>query len=133
MRLEKGEPFPYVLGHWEFFGMDFDISPDVLIPRPETELLVEKAIAWLRAAPCPPGQLPTSAQDRAPSPYRSQSMSQMPSSSPPIFPRMHYRLPKAMHWELNVDHRVKFVQCDLLPEMFTIERHLDSHLRQPAS
>src|SRR3970040_355723 len=43
-RLERGEPFPYVLGHWEFFGLDFDITPDVLIPRPEPELLVEKPI-----------------------------------------------------------------------------------------
>lgn len=48
MRLESGEPFPYVLGHWEFFGLEFDVTPDVLIPRPETELLVEKAIAWLQ-------------------------------------------------------------------------------------
>lgn len=47
-RLENGEPFPYVLGQWEFFGMEFDITPDVLIPRPETELLVEKAIAWMQ-------------------------------------------------------------------------------------
>ena len=47
-RLENNEPFPYVLGQWEFFGMDFDITPDVLIPRPETELLVEKAIAWMQ-------------------------------------------------------------------------------------
>jgi release factor glutamine methyltransferase len=50
-RLESGEPLPYVLGHWEFLGMDFDITPDVLIPRPETELLVERAIAWLRQFP----------------------------------------------------------------------------------
>lgn len=50
-RLENGEPLPYVLGHWEFFGMDFDLTPDVLIPRPETELLVEKAIAWLLQSP----------------------------------------------------------------------------------
>src|SRR3990170_8838474 len=50
-RLESGESFPYVLGHWEFFGLDFDITPDVLIPRPETELLVEKAIAWLQESP----------------------------------------------------------------------------------
>ncbi|RPJ23663.1 MAG: peptide chain release factor N(5)-glutamine methyltransferase [Chloroflexi bacterium] len=47
-RLEYGESFPYVLGHWEFFGLEFDITPDVLIPRPETELLVEKAVAWLQ-------------------------------------------------------------------------------------
>jgi len=50
-RLENGEPFPYVIGHWEFFGMDLEITPDVLIPRPETELLVEKAIAWLQEEP----------------------------------------------------------------------------------
>jgi release factor glutamine methyltransferase len=49
-RLEAGEPLPYVIGHWEFFGLDFGLTPDVLIPRPETELLVEKAIAFLRAA-----------------------------------------------------------------------------------
>jgi release factor glutamine methyltransferase len=50
-RLESGEPLPYVLGRWEFFGMEFDLSPNVLIPRPETELLVEKAIAWVQASP----------------------------------------------------------------------------------
>jgi release factor glutamine methyltransferase len=46
-RLESGEPLPYVLGHWEFYGLDFLISPAVLIPRPETELLVEKALSFL--------------------------------------------------------------------------------------
>ncbi|HVF24285.1 MAG TPA: HemK/PrmC family methyltransferase, partial [Anaerolineales bacterium] len=51
MRLKSGEPFPYILGHWEFFGLKFDVTPDTLIPRPETELLVEKAIAWLQARP----------------------------------------------------------------------------------
>ena len=50
-RLEAGEPLPYVLGHWEFFGLDFEINSDVLIPRPETELLVERAISWLKAFP----------------------------------------------------------------------------------
>lgn len=50
-RLESGEPLPYVIGHWEFFGLDFDLTPDVLIPRPETELLVERATAWLDAFP----------------------------------------------------------------------------------
>lgn len=47
-RLERGEPLPYILGEWEFFGLPFHVTPDVLIPRPETELLVEHAIAWLR-------------------------------------------------------------------------------------
>jgi release factor glutamine methyltransferase len=50
-RLESGEPLPYVLGRREFFGLEFEVTPDVLIPRPETELLVERAIAWLRAHP----------------------------------------------------------------------------------
>jgi release factor glutamine methyltransferase len=45
--LVAGKPLPYVVGHWEFFGLDFEVTPDVLIPRPETELLVEKALAWL--------------------------------------------------------------------------------------
>ena len=47
-RLLQGEPLPYVIGHWEFYGMDLDLTPAVLIPRPETELLVDKAIEWLR-------------------------------------------------------------------------------------
>jgi release factor glutamine methyltransferase len=50
-RLKQGEPLPYVLGHWEFFGLDFSVTPDVLIPRPETELLVETALDWLKTHP----------------------------------------------------------------------------------
>jgi release factor glutamine methyltransferase len=50
-RLGAGEPFPYIIGNWEFFGLNFEITPEVLIPRPETELLVEKAIAWLKKNP----------------------------------------------------------------------------------
>ena len=46
-RLLNGEPLPYVIGHWEFFGLKFWVTPAVLIPRPETELLVEHALNWL--------------------------------------------------------------------------------------
>ena len=49
--LDHGVPLPYVLGHWEFYGLDFIITPDTLIPRPETELLLEKALEWLQAHP----------------------------------------------------------------------------------
>jgi len=50
-RLAQGEPLPYVLGEWEFFGLKFYLSPAVLIPRPETELLVEQALKWLQEKP----------------------------------------------------------------------------------
>ena len=42
------EPTPYILGHKEFFGLDFLVTPAALIPRPETETLVELAIAFVR-------------------------------------------------------------------------------------
>lgn len=46
-----GEPMAYLLGHREFMGYDFAVTPDVLIPRPETELLVETALVWLADRP----------------------------------------------------------------------------------
>jgi release factor glutamine methyltransferase len=41
----RGEPSAYITGHREFYGLDFIIDRHVLIPRPETELIVEKAIS----------------------------------------------------------------------------------------
>lgn len=51
VQLQQGTPLPYVLGRWEFYGLEFDLTPQVLIPRPETELLVEQALRWLQAHP----------------------------------------------------------------------------------
>jgi release factor glutamine methyltransferase len=43
----QGEPIAYLVGEREFFSRPFKVSPDVLIPRPETEELVERALAFL--------------------------------------------------------------------------------------
>lgn len=43
-RRRRGEPLAYILGHKEFYGLDFKVTKDTLIPRPETELLVEQAL-----------------------------------------------------------------------------------------
>lgn len=47
-RRANREPFQHITGRQEFYGLDFEVSKDVLIPRPETELIVENAILILR-------------------------------------------------------------------------------------
>lgn len=47
-RRARGEPVAYLVGNSEFYGRPFVVGPDVLIPRPETELLVDLALEWLR-------------------------------------------------------------------------------------
>jgi len=46
-RRAQREPAAYILGHQEFWGLDFEVGPGVLIPRPETELIVESALALM--------------------------------------------------------------------------------------
>jgi release factor glutamine methyltransferase len=53
-RRAEREPLAYILGQREFFGLDFAVDPRVLIPRPETELLVEHALRRARELATPP-------------------------------------------------------------------------------
>ena len=47
-RAQQQEPIPYIIGHAPFFDFDLYVAPGVLIPRPETEQLVELAVAWAK-------------------------------------------------------------------------------------
>jgi release factor glutamine methyltransferase len=53
-RRAQGEPLQYITSHQEFFGLDFEVTKDVLIPRPETELLVETALRLFAGSDEPP-------------------------------------------------------------------------------
>lgn len=45
----RAEPIAYLIGRKEFYSLEFEVTPDVLIPRPETELVVEEALNWIKA------------------------------------------------------------------------------------
>ena len=113
-RLEAGELLPHVIGRWEFFGLDFDVTPDVLIPRPETELLVERALAWLQSTP------------------EARSVADIGTGSGCIAVSLAVHVPelRVMATDISskalavahrnarkfhVEHQIEFAECDLLP------------------
>ncbi len=126
-QLEMGEPFPYVLGHWEFFGMELDITPNVLIPRPETELLVEKAIVWLQES----NVRRTVADVGTGSGAIAISIAvNVPDAHILATDISHAALEtaKGNARKFKVVHRIDFVQCDLLPpcpHLLSTEAHFD--------
>lgn len=126
-RLEDGEPLPYILGHWEFFGMDLDITPDVLIPRPETELLVEKAIAWLQQSKV----RRTVADVGTGSGAIAVSIAvNVPGTNILATDISHMALKVARRnaHKFGALHRIDFVQCDILPPHpgpLSTEQHFD--------
>src|SRR6266496_4277956 len=113
-RLESGEPFPYVLGHWEFFGLDFDITPDVLIPRPETELLVEKAIAWLQASPARRTVADIGTGSGAIAISVAVNVPTVTILATDVSKRA-LQVAQRNAEKYIVNERIKFVECDLLP------------------
>ena len=52
-RRAKGEPVAYLVGHKEFMGLEFEVTPEVLVPNPDTEVLVQRAVALARESPTP--------------------------------------------------------------------------------
>jgi release factor glutamine methyltransferase len=113
-RLADGEPFPYVLGQWEFFGLEFDLTPDVLIPRPETELLVEKAIAWLQASPSRRRVVDVGTGSGA---IAVSVAMNVPDARILATDISHEALAVARRNAIRFDvvNRIDFLQCDLLP------------------
>jgi release factor glutamine methyltransferase len=62
-RRRKGEPIQYITGECEFYGLPFHVTPDVLIPRPETEHLVDKVLSLSKHLGAP-GLLPLETWDQ---------------------------------------------------------------------
>ncbi len=113
-RLHAGEPLPYVLGHWDFYGLELEVSPDVLIPRPETELLVENAIRWLKASP----ERRTIADVGTGSGCIAVALAMHVPDARIIatdisYPALQIAVRNARKY--RVSRRIDFVQCDLLP------------------
>lgn len=50
LRRMQGEPVAYLVGEWEFYGLTLTVNPHVLIPRPDTEVLVERAVCLMQEA-----------------------------------------------------------------------------------
>lgn len=126
-RLESGEPFPYILGHWEFFGMEFEITPDVLIPRPETELLVEKAITWLQESPVRRTVADIGTGSGAIAVSIAVHVPGTNILATDISPQA-LEVARKNSRKFGVENRIEFFQCDLLParpESFSTEQHLD--------
>lgn len=126
-RLNRGEAFPYVLGRWEFFGLEFDVTPDVLIPRPETELLVEKAISWLDES----SVRRTIADVGTGSGVIAISIAAHFRDAHLLATDISHRalqVARKNAIKFDVIDRIDFVQCDLLPhhiDRLPTERHFD--------
>jgi release factor glutamine methyltransferase len=113
---QAGTPLPYVIGHWEFFGLEFDITKDVLIPRPETELLVEKAIEWLQAHPDRRNIIDIGTGSGAIAVTLAMHISDVRILATDISPAA-LQVAKHNAEKFHVHHQIEFVECDLLPAL----------------
>ena len=129
-RSAKGEPIQYITGNREFYGLDFRVTPDVLIPRPETELLVESAINLIKSGSAPGARFVD-----------------IGTGSGCIAVAVTREIPRATGWAVDISgsaleiarenarvqgvcDRISFVQGDLL-ECFSCSPHFDLILCNP--
>jgi release factor glutamine methyltransferase len=132
-RRVAGEPTQYLTGHQEFWGLDFEVTPAVLIPRPETEHVVEVALARLgeRGLKIPMG---------SDTPRETLHVADVGTGSGCLAVALAYELPHAeiVATDLSaaalevarrntirnhVAGRIRFVETDLLPLFSTDESH----------
>jgi release factor glutamine methyltransferase len=115
VQLQGGSPLPYILGHWEFFGLDLNVTKDVLIPRPETELLVEKAIAWIKASPQRTSIADIGTGSGAIAIALAMQLPQVHILATDISPAA-LSVAKGNAKKFNVEKQIEFIECDLLPD-----------------
>ena len=76
-RMAVGEPMQYVAGRADFYGRQFRVTPDVLIPRPETELLCREVLNNRTVDKCYKGPLPLAGDGKMPFPHSCQPVLQI--------------------------------------------------------
>jgi len=123
VKLESGVSFPYVLGHWEFFGLKLTVTPDVLIPRPETELLVDKAIAWLSKNPHRRSVADIGTGSGAIAVSIAANVQDVSILATDIS-KLALQVAKQNAKTNNAIHKINFVECDLLPEPSKSKDHI---------
>lgn len=113
-QLQTGKPLPYILGHWEFYGLDFNINEHVLIPRPETELLVEKAIAYLKSNPDKKNVIDVGTGSGIIAISIAKHIPKTKIIATDISPKA-LQVAKQNAIKHGVENQIEFVECDLLP------------------